>query len=634
MDEKFVCHINGFRLKDTEARRMATTAGKMADEAMEKATVAEKKIEEAVTTANRAKTTADGAVVTAKSAYTTAALAESKAKSAEDTATAALPRKGGTMLGDIDMGRNNINNATQIIGNRLGGNLLDLQHKPANAPASMLRQYPAAQNVLKVESIPWNGEKFDDTAAENVVIRGVAPGVKENDAVNLSQVREMVMNGTGSDSGQNVELDTTMTQSGKAADAKAVGDALANVGKPTDEQVNEAVNDYLDANPVDCSCVFNATEVITSNQFWFTGKDSTAWGNIGQVMDCKAGERFFWNGKLNTSGGSKTPVMLSALPNGDSIYDTSVTVGAELPADADGGYTATADGAVFFPALWSNGSQSEGYINNGYTYLGAGNWFVFKGGVIDDYYVNNFPVNHIFNVNPSLLDLAGLLKNYIPMVGAKVAVLGDSLSEQSAGHGNAGKDSYGFSQGRYNEEGWFARIARKYNMDYRVHGVGMQWWYCTSARPNGGVKAVNSLIESGYNPDYIVLEYGTNDIWTGGLGEVTDTADAAATSTVGAMRYCIETLQAELPSARIIVIMPCMRIAGGSKQDSYYEMAAKILREYGVRYVDMLGDSGIVKSMMNADGIHLATFDTDHYNQHTEAVARYSRCLESAMLNL
>ena len=31
---------------------------------------------------------------------------------------------------------------------------------------------------------------------------------------------------TSTDSGQNVELDTTLTQSGKAADAKAVGDAL------------------------------------------------------------------------------------------------------------------------------------------------------------------------------------------------------------------------------------------------------------------------------------------------------------------------------------------------------------------------------------------------------------------------
>lgn len=39
------------------------------------------------------------------------------------------------------------------------------------------------------------------------------------------QIEELKKNGNGA--GQNVELDTTLTQSGKAADAKAVGDALA-----------------------------------------------------------------------------------------------------------------------------------------------------------------------------------------------------------------------------------------------------------------------------------------------------------------------------------------------------------------------------------------------------------------------
>lgn len=55
--------------------------------------------------------------------------------------------------------------------------------------------------------------------------------------------------GSGSDSSQNVELDTTLTQSGKAADAKAVGDAIASVGQPTDEQVETAVSAWLDEHP-------------------------------------------------------------------------------------------------------------------------------------------------------------------------------------------------------------------------------------------------------------------------------------------------------------------------------------------------------------------------------------------------
>lgn len=58
-------------------------------------------------------------------------------------------------------------------------------------------------------------------------------------------------------SGTPVEIDGTLTQSGKAADAKAVGDRLSALnqaidakGDPTDEQVSAAVNAYLDANPV------------------------------------------------------------------------------------------------------------------------------------------------------------------------------------------------------------------------------------------------------------------------------------------------------------------------------------------------------------------------------------------------
>lgn len=57
--------------------------------------------------------------------------------------------------------------------------------------------------------------------------------------------------------GATVELDTTLTQSGMAADAKAVGDQLSALntaidakGDPTDEQINTAVSAYLTENPV------------------------------------------------------------------------------------------------------------------------------------------------------------------------------------------------------------------------------------------------------------------------------------------------------------------------------------------------------------------------------------------------
>lgn len=61
--------------------------------------------------------------------------------------------------------------------------------------------------------------------------------------------------GIGEVSGGNVDLDTTLSQSGKAADAKAVGDAIADVRQEvasgvTNEQIDTAVSAYLSENPV------------------------------------------------------------------------------------------------------------------------------------------------------------------------------------------------------------------------------------------------------------------------------------------------------------------------------------------------------------------------------------------------
>jgi lysophospholipase L1-like esterase len=237
-EEKFVCHINGFRLKDTEARKMATTAGQMANAALEKSTTAEKQIAEAVTTANRAKTTAAGANVTAKAAFTTAELAETNANAAADTAAAALPRKGGIMLGDVNMNGNNINGATQIIGKRLGGKLLDLEYIPPNGvntgeKRGIFRVEPDGRGEsLTFSVIPWTGTTYDPTAAEHAVLRGVAPGLTDTDAVNLGQVREMVGNVNGS--GQNPTQGGGYYQNYANYKAVFLGDSQtdATVGEP------------------------------------------------------------------------------------------------------------------------------------------------------------------------------------------------------------------------------------------------------------------------------------------------------------------------------------------------------------------------------------------------------------------
>ena len=85
-------------------------------------------------------------------------------------------------------------------------------------------------------------------------------------------------------------VDSTMTKSGQAADAAAVGDRLsalseeiANAGKPTDEQIKTAVNAYLEENPVATSVTFPPImQTAPLGQLFEAPMNYTAWcpGNL------------------------------------------------------------------------------------------------------------------------------------------------------------------------------------------------------------------------------------------------------------------------------------------------------------------------------------------------------------------
>lgn len=80
-----------------------------------------------------------------------------------------------------------------------------------------------ADTYNEMQSLTLNGKKYDSFV----------------DRTARQQLEEL--KNDGSDSTQNVELDTTLTVAGKAADAKAVGDALASVGvnliEPADDDI-------------------------------------------------------------------------------------------------------------------------------------------------------------------------------------------------------------------------------------------------------------------------------------------------------------------------------------------------------------------------------------------------------------
>lgn len=103
---------------------------------------------------------------------------------------------------------------------------------------------------------------------------------------------------------ESVELDTTLTKEGVAADAKAVGDALANVGQPTDEQISTAVSGWLDEHPEATTTV--ADGAITPAKTSFMPENQDVIATLDDVKVIKAGIRsdstYYYHAYMKNNG--------------------------------------------------------------------------------------------------------------------------------------------------------------------------------------------------------------------------------------------------------------------------------------------------------------------------------------------
>lgn len=424
----------------------------------------------------------------------------------------------------------------------------------------------------------------------------------------------------------------------------------------SDEQVSSAVSDWLEANPEATTTVQDGSVGLSKLAFgthnsdngafaYFTGDKifgAQVYGVFGIIVPCRAGQTLYANFKLCTQIITDVRIM-SAIP--EKIYGALTNEIGALPANDDGVYTIPSDltntACAFFPT-WFNAWNGQNFatedealeaMRSRYT-TGAGG----SGGRVQTQPFEDFPAwlhtsqseSFAVSSDKNIALYASLYKAVSPMVGANVCILGDSLTFQSAEDATP----QGWTNGKYDGYGWYSRIARKYLQKFRYKGnEGCRWFGAISC-----IEDVKTVIAEGVVYDYIILEYGTNDITLGGIGDVTDVANENAETSIQAIRYCIESLQETFPTTRIIVIMPCMRNSNAkSTQNTYYEKVGAVLREYGVRMCNMAWDSGIAFNMMQGDGIHLRklTYENgvivDNTND-TEACARYSRCLEATML--
>ena len=449
------------------------------------------------------------------------------------------------------------------------------------------------------------------------------------------------------------------------------------VPAPTDSQVSSAVNTWLADHPEATTTVQDGAVTVEKLGYgkhiygskpYFCGAVGTGaqvYGSIGVVVPCKAGDTIYCTFNMSPNGAYQKPQLLSALP--ENQYGAIAPIGTIEKDDTTKAYTvpasATTAKAMYLPQSFNaipaanNGSVEDALAWINKTMGTDGKWCAQNVPFteLDAWYQT--AQAELFDIDESCNKLmyASLYQAVSKLVGAKVAVLGDSLTEQSACSfitsayndrwmENACRDvTYSGDDGKtYKGSGWFALIARKYKIKWWCAGHGMQWWYSTTERPNGATAMVRKLIDGTDEFDYIVLEYGTNDILSGytHIGTAADEASETATTSCGAIKWCIEQLQTRFPEASIVVILPNIRSGANGEapatQQAYLDAVVPILKQYGVRRVNMAEDSGIVKSMMYTDGIHLrkvvVSGGKTYYTNDSPAVRKYSKCLESVLL--
>ena len=445
----------------------------------------------------------------------------------------------------------------------------------------------------------------------------------------------------------------------------------------SDAQVSSAVDTWLTEHPEATTTVQDGSvsveklgygkHVYGSKPYFCNsvGSGAVSYGSIGVVVPCKAGDTIYCNFNMSPNGAYQKPQLLAALP--ENQYGAIAPIGTIEKDDTTKAYTvpesATTAKAMYLPQSFNaipaanNGSVEDALAWINKTMGTDGKWCA-QNVPFEDYDAwYQTAQAELFDIDErcNKLMYASLYQAVSKLVGAKVAVLGDSLTEQSACSfitsayndrwmENVLRDTAltGDDGKTYKGSGWFALIARKYKIKWWCAGHGAQWWYSTTERPNGATAMVRKLIDGTDEFDYIVLEYGTNDILSGytHIGTAADEASETATTSCGAIKWCIEQLQTRFPEASIVVILPNIHSGANGEppamQQTYLDTVVPILKKYGVRRVNMAEDSGIVKSMMSTDGVHLrwpvVSNNITYYTNDTPAVRKFSKCLEAELL--
>lgn len=209
------------------------------------------------------------------------------------------------------------------------------------------------------------------------------------------------------------------------------------------------------------------------------------------------------------------------------------------------------------------------------------------------------------------------------LVGKTWNALGDSNTQYPGG--------YQMWQSSNGQKGYVQYIGDKYYMSAKNNGTGGATWGTATSGNGCAIDKVDKIVSDAVKWDIVTFSFGTNADTSMGTYESTS---ADKTSLAGAMRYCIETMQANFPLTKLGVILPTRRSDGNLSNDvlkQRCELMTSIAHDYGVPVCDMFNESGTITSWYS-DGLHIC--NSGSWSMDKPACYHYESKLEKFLLSL
>ena len=157
-------------------------------------------------------------------------------------------------------------------------------------------------------------------------------------------------------------------------------------------------------------------------------------------------------------------------------------------------------------------------------------------------------------------------------------------------------------------------------------GLAGATWEEADGQTQPGVTRVDTYVSGAVRYDCIAFLLGTN---VANQGEVTDTSDTKTTM-CGAIKYCLEQLITLSPTTPIIVFLPPQRAEGNTEQKARNDIIKQICEIYGVYTFDLYTRSQVIPNTTVTGNGTLS----DGLHLSKKGQENFGRIMSTAILNV